>query len=79
MIVSDYNKRLDVITSSQITIQCGICLISRAIDPCINLLSRAFKRQFVLPEFHHFCKEIENIYEHCKSNTDGTVSYSSKI
>jgi hypothetical protein len=46
----------------------------RAIDPCISLVSRAFKRQFVLPEFHKFCKEIETIYENCKSNTDGNVS-----
>ncbi len=37
------------------------------------LLSRAFKRQFVIPEFHRFCKEIDTMYEHCKDNNDGMV------
>jgi hypothetical protein len=44
-----------------------------AIDPCMYLLSRAFKRQFVIPEFHRFCKEIDTMYEHCKDNNDGMV------
>ena len=45
-----------------------------AIDPCISLLSRAFKRQFVIPEFHCFCREIDRIYDHCRDNNDGLVS-----
>jgi hypothetical protein len=38
------------------------------------LLSRAFKRQFVIPEFHRFCKKIDTMFEHCKDNTDGMVN-----
>lgn len=46
----------------------------RAISSCIDLLARAFKGQFVIPEFSHFCKQIDEIYQTCKLNEDGKVS-----
>ncbi|XP_066158122.1 glutaminase liver isoform, mitochondrial isoform X2 [Euwallacea fornicatus] len=44
------------------------------ITPNIGLISRAFRRQFIIPEFHDFCKDIEEIYWKCKDNTNGKVA-----
>ena len=38
------------------------------------LLSRAFKDQFVIPEFSYFCKQIEQLYEKIKLNEGGEVA-----
>lgn len=38
-----------------------------------SLLSRAFKNQFIIPEFEYFCDKIENIYYRCKENEQGQV------
>ncbi|XP_050314003.1 glutaminase kidney isoform, mitochondrial isoform X1 [Anthonomus grandis grandis] len=44
------------------------------IAPNIGLISRAFRRQFIIPEFQDFCKSIEEIYWRCKDNTNGKVA-----
>ncbi|XP_017769989.1 PREDICTED: glutaminase kidney isoform, mitochondrial isoform X2 [Nicrophorus vespilloides] len=40
----------------------------------IGIISRAFRHQFIIPEFQSFSKEIEEIYWKCKDNTDGKVA-----
>lgn len=44
------------------------------IAPNIVLISKAFRQQFVIPDFNNFTKDIEDIYWKCKSNTDGKVA-----
>ncbi|XP_070499786.1 glutaminase liver isoform, mitochondrial isoform X2 [Chironomus tepperi] len=44
------------------------------IEPNIVLIARAFRHQFVVPDFLSFTKDIEEIYWKCKSNTDGKVA-----
>ena len=44
------------------------------IEPNIVLIARAFRHQFVVPDFLGFTKDIEEIYWKCKSNTDGKVA-----
>lgn len=38
------------------------------------LISKAFRHQFIVPDFSNFTKDIEDIYWKCKSNTDGKVA-----
>lgn len=38
------------------------------------LISRAFRHQFVIPDFPSFTKYIEEFYWRCKANTEGKVS-----
>lgn len=45
------------------------------VSPNISLISRAFRHQFIIPEFQNFTKTIEEIYWKCKNNTDGKVSF----
>ena len=45
----------------------------------IVLISRAFKNQFVIPEFGEFKTYIEKLYRKCKSNTDGDVGIKTNI
>lgn len=40
----------------------------------ISLISRAFRHQFVIPEFQTFSKDIEEIYWICKNNPNGKVA-----
>lgn len=40
----------------------------------IGIISRAFRNQFIIPEFQAFSKEIEEIYWKCKDNTNGNVA-----
>ncbi|XP_065081153.1 glutaminase liver isoform, mitochondrial isoform X2 [Ochlerotatus camptorhynchus] len=44
------------------------------VAPNIVLIARAFRHQFVIPDFQGFTKDIEEIYWKCKSNTDGKVA-----
>lgn len=44
------------------------------IAPNIVLISKAFRHQFVIPDFLNFTKDIEDIYWKCKSNADGKVA-----
>ncbi|CAO1305449.1 unnamed protein product [Diamesa tonsa] len=44
------------------------------IEPNIVLIARAFRHQFVVPDFLSFTKDVEEIYWKCKSNTDGKVA-----
>ncbi|XP_019867420.2 glutaminase liver isoform, mitochondrial isoform X2 [Aethina tumida] len=44
------------------------------ISPSMGLISRAFRHQFIIPEFPDFCKDIEEIYWKCKDNNDGKVA-----
>ena len=41
----------------------------------IMVVARAFKSQFVIPEFTDFCKHINDIYWNCRSNTKGKVGH----
>ncbi|XP_037035921.1 glutaminase liver isoform, mitochondrial isoform X2 [Bradysia coprophila] len=44
------------------------------VAPNIVLLAKAFRHQFVIPDFLGFTKDIEEIYWNCKSNRDGKVA-----
>lgn len=44
------------------------------IAPNIVLITRAFRSQFVIPDFQDFIKDIEEMYWSAKSNTDGKVA-----
>ncbi len=57
-------------------IKSGTRMICRVVSENIHLLSKAFKNQFVIPEFKHFCDQIETIYDRCKDNDDGNVGSS---
>lgn len=48
--------------------------ICSVIEPNIVLIARAFRHQFVVPDFLGFTKDLEEIYWKCKSNTDGKVA-----
>ena len=38
------------------------------------MLSRAFKSQFVVPEFEYFTSAIRQLYDKCKPNDGGKVA-----
>lgn len=40
----------------------------------VVLISRAFRHQFIIPDFQGFTKHIEDFYWKCKSNTEGKVA-----
>ncbi|XP_050554518.1 glutaminase liver isoform, mitochondrial isoform X4 [Spodoptera frugiperda] len=44
------------------------------IAPNIVLITRAFRSQFVIPDFQDFIKDVEEMYWAAKSNTDGKVA-----
>lgn len=44
------------------------------IAPNIVLITRAFRSQFVIPDFQDFIKDIEEMYWAAKSNTDGKIA-----
>ncbi|XP_029044766.2 glutaminase liver isoform, mitochondrial isoform X4 [Osmia bicornis bicornis] len=46
----------------------------RIISPNIVLISRAFRHQFIIPDWSGFTKHIEDFYWKCKSNSEGKVA-----
>ncbi|XP_023037903.1 glutaminase liver isoform, mitochondrial isoform X2 [Drosophila willistoni] len=44
------------------------------VAPNIVLIAKAFRQQFVIPDFTSFIKDIEDIYWRCKSNTLGKLA-----
>lgn len=42
--------------------------------PNIVLIAKAFRQQFVIPDFSSFTKDIEEIYSKCKSNISGKIA-----
>lgn len=46
----------------------------RIVSPNIVLISRAFKHQFIIPDWAGFIKHIEDFYWKCKTNTEGKVA-----
>ena len=52
---------------------------NRSVSSCIQLLSRAFRGKFVVPEFGYFCKQITELYHECKSNGGGQVKLKKNI
>ncbi|CAL7939617.1 unnamed protein product [Xylocopa violacea] len=46
----------------------------RIINPNIVLISRAFRHQFIIPDWSGFTKHIEDFYWRCKSNAEGKVA-----
>ncbi|XP_018917605.1 glutaminase kidney isoform, mitochondrial isoform X2 [Bemisia tabaci] len=44
------------------------------ISPNLSLISRAFRHQFIIPDFPDFTKYIEEFYWKCKTNTEGKVA-----
>ncbi|KPU76748.1 uncharacterized protein Dana_GF11462, isoform I [Drosophila ananassae] len=44
------------------------------VAPNIVLIAKAFRQQFVIPDFSSFVKDIEEIYCRCKSNTLGKLA-----
>lgn len=49
-------------------------VFKEVISPNIVLITRAFRSQFVIPDFQDFIKDIEEMYWSAKSNTDGKVA-----
>ncbi|KAK9310812.1 hypothetical protein QLX08_000100 [Tetragonisca angustula] len=46
----------------------------RIVNPNIVLISRAFRHQFIIPDWFGFTKHIEDFYWKCKSNSEGKVA-----
>ncbi|XP_033208860.1 glutaminase liver isoform, mitochondrial isoform X2 [Belonocnema kinseyi] len=46
----------------------------KIITPNIVLISRAFRHQFIIPDWAGFTKHIEDFYWKCKTNTEGKVA-----
>ncbi|XP_043288779.1 glutaminase kidney isoform, mitochondrial isoform X3 [Venturia canescens] len=46
----------------------------RIIAPNLVLISRAFRHQFIIPDWAGFTRHIEDFYWKCKSNTEGKVA-----
>ncbi|XP_012273144.1 glutaminase kidney isoform, mitochondrial isoform X5 [Orussus abietinus] len=46
----------------------------RIINPNIVLISKAFRHQFIIPDWSGFTKHIEDFYWKCKTNTEGKVA-----
>ncbi|XP_014601502.1 PREDICTED: glutaminase liver isoform, mitochondrial isoform X1 [Polistes canadensis] len=46
----------------------------RIVNPNIVLISRAFRHQFIIPDWQGFTKHIEDFYWKCKTNTEGKVA-----
>ncbi|XP_067008657.2 glutaminase liver isoform, mitochondrial isoform X1 [Anabrus simplex] len=46
----------------------------KVISANIVLISRAFRHQFIIPDFQGFTKYIEDFYWKCKPNTEGKVA-----
>ncbi|XP_011152814.1 glutaminase kidney isoform, mitochondrial isoform X3 [Harpegnathos saltator] len=46
----------------------------RIINPNIVLISRAFRHQFIIPDWAGFTKHMEDFYWKCKTNTEGKVA-----
>ncbi|XP_034476488.1 putative glutaminase 2 isoform X9 [Drosophila innubila] len=44
------------------------------VSPNIVLIAKAFRQQFVIPDFSSFTKDIEEIYANCKANTSGKLA-----
>ncbi|KAH8401739.1 hypothetical protein KR009_007586 [Drosophila setifemur] len=44
------------------------------VAPNIVLIAKAFRQQFVIPDFSSFVKDIEEIYHRCKTNTLGKIA-----
>ncbi|XP_039955312.1 glutaminase liver isoform, mitochondrial isoform X4 [Bactrocera tryoni] len=40
----------------------------------IVLIAKAFRQQFIIPDFVSFVKDVEDIYWKCKTNADGAVA-----
>lgn len=55
-------------------LQLGRGAFKESVSSCIQLLSRAFRGKFVVPEFGYFCKQITELYHECKSNGGGKVA-----
>ena len=39
-----------------------------------QIISAAFKNQFIIPKFNEFCEMISSIYKDCQTITDGNVA-----
>ncbi|XP_043527047.1 glutaminase liver isoform, mitochondrial isoform X4 [Frieseomelitta varia] len=46
----------------------------RIVNPNIVLISRAFRHQFIIPDWSGFTKHIEDFYWKCKTNSEGKVA-----
>lgn len=49
--------------------------VDRAINDNIVLISRAFRRQFAIPEFEEFTRSIAELYWNLKDHDGGKVLY----
>lgn len=61
-------------TGSPETIKLDRETFKNVISANIVLISRAFRHQFIIPDFQGFTKHIEDFYWKCKSNTEGKVA-----
>ncbi|XP_026473486.1 glutaminase liver isoform, mitochondrial-like isoform X2 [Ctenocephalides felis] len=49
------------------------------VAPNIVLIARAFRHQFIIPDFQGFAKDLEEVYWKCKGNNDGKVGRPSRV
>ncbi|XP_070208470.1 glutaminase kidney isoform, mitochondrial-like [Littorina saxatilis] len=68
-------RKLGNNTSSEFEGMQNIMLDRPAFKSCVTenivLIAKAFRRQFILPEFQDFCRNIDNLYWNAKPNTSG--------
>lgn len=50
---------------------CGSSI--RCVQSNIVLLTQAFRKKFVIPDFHPFTAHIDELYENAKNLSDGQV------
>lgn len=49
-------------------------VFKRVIRPDFQLIAKAFKNQFIIPQFEDFCRVIRDIYEDCRGISEGKVA-----
>ncbi|XP_071440988.1 glutaminase liver isoform, mitochondrial-like [Hetaerina americana] len=68
------HKLLGCETGSPETMKLDREAFKNLVSANIVLISRAFRHQFIIPDFQGFTRDIEDIYWRCKSNTEGKVA-----
>lgn len=53
------------------TLQLNREAFKEVIMPDIIIISEAFRQQFIIPKFDHFCQNIEDLFMECHENTKG--------
>lgn len=71
-------RKLGTNTFADVDMGQGIVLDKATFKSCISdnivLLTKAFRHQFILPEFKRFCQQIDELYWNAKPLTEGKVA-----